>query len=76
MIGKEEVVLVEGFSKKSDKFLSGRTDTNKVVIIPFDNRIKIGDYIKVKINRATSATLFGDFTGFVNIVEESLSLTG
>ena len=76
LIGKEEVVLVEGFSKKSDKFLSGRTDSNKVVIIPFDNRIKIGSYIKVKVIRATSATLFGDFTGFVNLVEESLSLTG
>ena len=33
LIGKEEVVLVEGFSKKSDKFLSGRSDTNKVVIL-------------------------------------------
>ena len=76
LIGKEEVVLVEGFSKKSDKFLSGRTDSNKVVIIPFDTQIKIGDYIKVKINRATSATLFGDFIGFLNLVEESLSLTG
>jgi len=76
LIGKEEVVLIEGFSKKSDKFLSSRTDTNKVVIVPVDNKIKPGDYIKVKIHRATSATLFGDFTGFVNLVQESLSLTG
>ena len=76
LIGKEEVVLIEGFSKKSDKFLSGRTDTNKVVIVPVGNKIKPGDYIKVKIHRATSATLFGDFTGFVNLVQESLSLTG
>ncbi len=60
LIGKEEVVLVEGLSRKSDKFLSGRTDTNKVVIIPFDESIKEGDYVKVKINRATSATLFGE----------------
>jgi tRNA-2-methylthio-N6-dimethylallyladenosine synthase len=76
LIGKEEVVLVEGFSKKSDKFLAGRTDSNKVVIIPFDEQIKIGNYIKVKIIRATSATLFGDFTGFVNLIKERLSLTG
>lgn len=60
LINKEEVILVEGLSKKSDQFLSGRTDTNKVVIIPFDERIKEGDYVKVKIDRATSATLFGD----------------
>ncbi|MCU0415338.1 MAG: tRNA (N6-isopentenyl adenosine(37)-C2)-methylthiotransferase MiaB [Ignavibacteriaceae bacterium] len=76
LIGKEEVVLIEGFSKKSDKFLSGRTDTNKVVIVPVDNKIKPGDYIKVKIHRATSATLFGDFSGLVNLVQESLSLIG
>ena len=76
LIGKEEVVLIEGFSKKSDKFFSGRTDSNKVVIIPVDSKIKTGDYIKAKINRATSATLFGEFSGFANFVEESLSLTG
>jgi tRNA-2-methylthio-N6-dimethylallyladenosine synthase len=76
LIGKKEIVLVEGFSKKSDKFLSGRTDTNKVAIVSADNKIKVGDYIKVKINRATSATLFGDFKDFANLVEESLSLTG
>ncbi|MGB5288143.1 MAG: TRAM domain-containing protein, partial [Ignavibacteriaceae bacterium] len=76
LIGKEEVVLIEGFSKKSDKFLSGRTDSNKVVILPLDERIKTSDYVKVKINRATSATLFGEFTGFTNLVEKSLSLTG
>jgi tRNA-2-methylthio-N6-dimethylallyladenosine synthase len=59
LINKKEVILVEGFSKKSEQFLSGRTDTNKVVIVPFNERINEGDYIKVKINRATSATLFG-----------------
>ena len=76
LIGKEEVVLIEGFSKKSDNFLSGRSDTNKVVIIPAESKIKVGDYIKVRISRATSATLFGEISGFANIVEESLSLTG
>lgn len=60
LIGNEEIVLVEGASKKSDKFLSGKTDSNKVVIFPFHNEIKQGDYVKVKLNKATSATLFGD----------------
>ena len=76
LIGEDEIVLVEGFSKKSDKFLSGRSDSNKVVILPADEDIKVGDYVKVKINRATSATLFGDFSGFVNLVNNKLSLTG
>jgi tRNA-2-methylthio-N6-dimethylallyladenosine synthase len=76
LIGTEEVVLVEGLSKKSDQFLSGRTDSNKVVIIPFNEKIKPGDYVKAKINRATSATLFGDFVGFENKLVEAVSLTG
>jgi len=61
LIGKEEIILIEGFSRKSDQFLSGRTDTNKVVIIPLNENLKPGDYSKVKINRATHATLFGEF---------------
>jgi tRNA-2-methylthio-N6-dimethylallyladenosine synthase len=60
LIGKEEIILIEGFSRKSDQFLSGRTDTNKVVIIPYDDNLKPGDYTKVKINRSTHATLFGE----------------
>ncbi|HEX3074548.1 MAG TPA: tRNA (N6-isopentenyl adenosine(37)-C2)-methylthiotransferase MiaB [Ignavibacteriales bacterium] len=60
LIGTEETVLVEGDSKKSDKFMAGRTDSNKVVIFPKEGSMKPGDYVKVKINRATSATLFGE----------------
>jgi len=75
MIGKDEVVLVEGTSKKSDQFWAGRTDTNKVVIFPANDEIKTGDYVKVKINRATSATLFGDVMEIVNPAGEKISLT-
>ena len=74
-IGSEEIVLVEGFSKKSNKFYSGRTDTNKVVIVPFDEMYKEGDYVKVRINKATSATLFADIIELVNPSDEKLSLT-
>ena len=63
MIGKVERILIEGDSKKSNEFLAGRTDTNKVVIIPKQSGIKKGDYLTVKINRATSGTLFGDQFG-------------
>jgi tRNA-2-methylthio-N6-dimethylallyladenosine synthase len=74
LIGKEEIILIEGFSKKSDQFLSGRTDTNKVVIIPFDENLKPGDYSKVKINRATHATLFGELIEKI-IPDKKLALT-
>jgi tRNA-2-methylthio-N6-dimethylallyladenosine synthase len=52
-------VLVEGFSKRSKEQLFGRTSQNKVVIFPRVGR-RIGETIKVKINSASSATLFGE----------------
>lgn len=75
LIGKDEVILVEGFSKKSNEFLAGRTDSNKVVIIPFDEKINEGDYVSVKINKATSATLFGDVISIIDKRKEKLALT-
>jgi tRNA-2-methylthio-N6-dimethylallyladenosine synthase len=51
-------VLTEGFSKRSAEYLSGRTSQNKVVVFQGSN-LKKGDYIKVRIERCTSATLIG-----------------
>jgi tRNA-2-methylthio-N6-dimethylallyladenosine synthase len=59
-IGRTHEVLVEGPSKKSDLQWQGRTDTNKVAIFDYNPSISIGNIVKVKINRSTSATLFGD----------------
>lgn len=57
-IGRTHLVLVENVSKRSDQQLSGRTDTNKVVI--FDRQTyNPGDYVEVMITDSTSATLFG-----------------
>ena len=52
--------MVEGYSKKSDDFLKGRTSENKVVIFPKKNGV-IGNYVDVKIRDCNSATLFGDY---------------
>jgi len=60
LAGTTETVLVEGFSKKSDQYLAGRTDTNKIVIFPVGDGIAEGDYVDVRITRSTSGTLFGD----------------
>ncbi|CUS99908.1 tRNA (N6-isopentenyl adenosine(37)-C2)-methylthiotransferase MiaB [Candidatus Kryptobacter tengchongensis] len=60
MIGSEVEVLVEGESKRSSDQWMGRTDTNKVVVFPKVDEVKPGDYIIVRIKKATSATLFGD----------------
>jgi len=57
-VGKIKEVLVEGYSKKSNEELFGRTTQNTVVVFPKEN-IKIGDFVKIKINSCTSATLIG-----------------
>ena len=61
-IGKIFEVLVEGFSKRSKEQLFGRTSQNKVVIFPRQGR-RIGEIIRVKVNSASSATLFGEVVG-------------
>ncbi|HEX2868220.1 MAG TPA: tRNA (N6-isopentenyl adenosine(37)-C2)-methylthiotransferase MiaB [Ignavibacteriales bacterium] len=75
LIEKEEIVLVEGFSRKSDDFMAGRTDSNKVAIFPRSEKIKEGSYVKVKINRATSGTLFADVVEIYPEAGENLHLT-
>jgi tRNA-2-methylthio-N6-dimethylallyladenosine synthase len=63
-IGKVHKVLVEGFSKRSEDFLQGRNDQNKVVIFPKENSngvaFRKGDYVMVKVNSCSSATLKGE----------------
>lgn len=58
-IGKVYEVMVEGFSKRSKEQLFGRTSQNKVVIFPREGR-HIGEFIKIKVLSASSATLIGE----------------
>lgn len=51
-------VLIEGFSKRSSEYLSGRTSQNKVAVFKAGNFRK-GEYVRVLIERSTSATLIG-----------------
>ncbi|HEX2974770.1 MAG TPA: tRNA (N6-isopentenyl adenosine(37)-C2)-methylthiotransferase MiaB, partial [Bacteroidales bacterium] len=57
-VGKEFEVLIEGYSKRSSEYFSGRTSQNKVVVFPASGCTK-GDYVNVHIEKATSATLTG-----------------
>ncbi|MEN6618282.1 MAG: tRNA (N6-isopentenyl adenosine(37)-C2)-methylthiotransferase MiaB [Rikenellaceae bacterium] len=57
-IGKEFEVLAEGFSKRSNSELFGRTSQNKVCIFPAGEH-KVGDYVVIKITSCSSATLKG-----------------
>ena len=57
-IGKTVEVLIEGFSKRSREQLFGRNQQNKVVV--FDKQgYRVGQYVQVLVESATSATLIG-----------------
>ncbi|RZK87095.1 MAG: radical SAM protein, partial [Pedobacter sp.] len=58
-VGKTVKVLIEGFSKKSDKEYRGRNDENAMVVFPVTDSVKPGEYANVYIERCTSATLIG-----------------
>lgn len=58
-IGKTFEVLIEGVSKRSTEKLFGRNSQNKVIL--FDKKdLRLGQYVNVKVNDCTSATLFGE----------------
>lgn len=69
-IGQLQLVLVEGYSKRSKLHLAGRNDANIKVIFPIGEipvqddssscrSIEPGDYIVVQINDSTSQVLKG-----------------
>jgi tRNA-2-methylthio-N6-dimethylallyladenosine synthase len=57
-IGKVFEVLVEGPSKRSEDFLSGRNTQNKVIVFPKEN-YKPGELVQVRVEDCTQATLLG-----------------
>ncbi len=61
-IGKTVCILIEKSSKRSDKFWSGRTSQNTVAVFPKE-KYKLGDFVDVKIEEVTSATLIGTAIG-------------
>jgi len=62
-LGKTVEVLVEKSSKKSDKDWSGRTPQSTVVVFPKEH-YQVGDFVNVKINECTTATLIGEALGY------------
>lgn len=62
-LGNIEEVLIEGVSKKSDAEWMGRNSQNTVVVFPKEN-YKVGDFVMVKIESCTSATLRGKAIGY------------
>lgn len=57
-VGKVFEVLAENRSKRSESHLTGRTSQNKVAVFPAEGRKK-GEYVNVRIDGCTPATLLG-----------------
>lgn len=58
-VGTISKVLIEGESKRSTEHFFGRDDKGSVVVFPRQN-FKVGQYVNVKIDSCTSATLIGN----------------
>jgi tRNA-2-methylthio-N6-dimethylallyladenosine synthase len=59
LVGHTIEILVEGRSEKAGKRMFGRTRTNKIVLFDGDERHQ-GELLPVRIERATTITLYGD----------------
>jgi len=62
-VGKIEEVLIEGTSKKSDVYWKGRNTQNTIVVFPKED-YQMGDFVMVKVEKCTSATLIGTAVGY------------
>jgi tRNA-2-methylthio-N6-dimethylallyladenosine synthase len=58
LVGTLQDVLIEETVEKKPGFVSGRTDTFKHTILPSDG-VETGDVVRVEIERARGATLYG-----------------
>jgi tRNA-2-methylthio-N6-dimethylallyladenosine synthase len=60
-LGKSFKVLIEGTSKRSELHWMGRNSQNKVIVFAKEAYdLKPGDYVQVKVNDCTQATLLGE----------------
>jgi tRNA-2-methylthio-N6-dimethylallyladenosine synthase len=57
-VGKVFKVLIEGFSRRSEDDLQGRSSANKVVVFPKENFVK-GQYVNVLVTECSGGTLLG-----------------
>ena len=61
-LGKIQEVLIEGTSKKSDAHFMGRNSQNTVAVFPKED-FEVGDFVMVRMDSCTSATLIGEAVG-------------
>ena len=64
-LGMVQEILIEGTSKKDETMWKGRNSQNVVAVFPKEN-YNLGDFVNVKMNDCTSATLIGEAVGLSN----------
>lgn len=62
-VGQTVEILIEKESKRSSEHWSGRNTQNAVAVFPKEN-YKVGDFVNVKIESCTSATMIGKAVGY------------
>lgn len=60
MVGTVQTILVEGYARKNDRQLSGRTENNRVVNFYSDDTAMIGNFAEVVITEALPNSLRGE----------------
>jgi tRNA-2-methylthio-N6-dimethylallyladenosine synthase len=60
-VGQTQKILVEGFAKKGNHQQCGRNSQNKMVVFPTQDHVQPGDYVMVKMEDCSQATLIGTF---------------
>jgi MiaB/RimO family radical SAM methylthiotransferase len=61
-LNTETTILVEGDSKKSEDYWTGRSSENSVVIIPkSSNSCGVGDFVRVRLIQRKGSTLIGEY---------------
>jgi tRNA-2-methylthio-N6-dimethylallyladenosine synthase len=68
MVGSDQIILVDGISRKDPGQLQGRTENNRVVNFRHDDDELIGRFVKVHIEQALPNSLLGSFC---DMAEES-----
>ena len=58
MVGSVQTVLVEGYSRKSDQELTGRTENNRAVNFAGPSSL-IGEFAQVRITQALNNSMKG-----------------
>lgn len=60
LVGETVEVLVEGPSKRNVERWSGHTDSKRLAVFANPGNLNVGDFVQVKVTRASSSTIFGD----------------